>query len=195
MSRTRIVIFAKAPLPGRVKTRLIPALGEAGAARLAHRMLLATAAEAVAANLSIPELCADPHPLDPEWEGLLPPQQLRFTAQGEGDLGERLARAAKRVILLGEAVLLIGADCPGLDRRRLREAAAALQDHDAILHPASDGGYALLGLRKFDLSLFESIAWSTPSVAEATIARIDALGWSLHLGETLRDVDVPADLA
>ena len=195
MSRTRIVIFAKAPLPGRVKTRLIPALGEVGAARLAHRLLLDTAAEAVAANLSIPELCADPHPLDPDWEGLLPSEPLRFTTQGEGDLGERLARAAKRVILVGEHVLLIGADCPALDRRRLREAALRLQEHDAVLHPAADGGYALLGLRRFDPSLFEGIAWSTPSVAETTIARVAALGWSLHLGETLRDVDVPADLA
>lgn len=194
MSRTRIVIFAKAPIPGKVKTRLIPALGEAGAARLAHEMLLDTVAEAAAANLSIPELCADPHPLDPAWDGLLPAGQLRVTAQGEGDLGERLARAARRVILLGEKALLIGTDCPGIDRQRLREAAAALQDHDSIIHPAADGGYALLGLARFDPSLFEGIAWSTASVAETTIARIETLGWSLRIGETLRDVDVPADL-
>jgi hypothetical protein len=195
MSGTRITIFAKAPVPGQVKTRLIPALGEAGAARLAYRMLLDTVAEAVAANLAIPELCTEPHPLEPEWEPFLPPDQLRFTAQGEGDLGERLARAAKRTLLLGEHVLLIGTDCPGLDRHRMREAALALQEHDAIVHPTEDGGYALLGLRRFDPSLFENIAWSTADVAAETIARIRALGWSLRIGATLRDVDVPADLA
>jgi rSAM/selenodomain-associated transferase 1 len=194
MRRTRIVIFAKAPVPGRVKTRLIPALGEIGAARLAHKMLQATVKEAIAANLSIPELCVDPHPLDAAWQEFLPAEHLRVTAQGDGELGERLARAAKRSTLLGEHVLLIGTDCPGLDRGRLRAAALALEAHDAFLHPTEDGGYALLGLRRFDPSLFEGIAWSTDRVAAETIARIEALGWSVAIGETLRDVDEPEDL-
>jgi len=195
MTPTRIVIFAKAPVPGRVKTRLIPALGETGAARLAHKMLLDIVAEAIAANLAIPELCVDPDPLDPAWDGLLPTQPLRVTAQGEGDLGARMARAASRSILFGDNVLLIGTDCPALGRDRLREAARALAAHDAVIHPVEDGGYALLGLRRFDPSLFADIAWSTPDVAATTIGRIDALGWSLLVGETLRDIDVPADLA
>lgn len=194
MTRARIVIFAKAPVPGQVKTRLIPVLGEIGAARLAHRMLLDTVAEAFAANLSVPELCTDPHPLDPEWEGFLPGQHMRITAQGEGDLGERLARAAQRSILLGERILLIGTDCPSLTHDRLRAAAAALQTHDAVIHPAHDGGYALLGLNRFDPSLFDAIEWSGPTVAAITIERIEALDWSLWLGETLRDIDEPADL-
>lgn len=193
--RTRIVIFAKAPLPGSAKTRLIPALGAEGAARLAHKMLLRTVEEAEAAALSIPELCTTPHPFDPEWKPYLPPEGPRLTDQGEGDLGERLARAAKRVILTGERILLIGTDCPELDRHRLRAAAAALQDHDAVIHPAHDGGYVLLGLRRFDPSLFSGIGWSGADVAAATIARIDALGWSLNVAETLRDIDEPADIA
>ena len=195
MRKPRIIIFAKAPLPGKVKTRLIPALGEAGAARLAWEMLQATVAEALAARLpTLPELCADPHPMEPEWAPLLPRAQLRFTAQGEGDLGARMARAAKRTIQLGENAILIGTDCPELDRYRLRAAAAALHDHDAVIHPTNDGGYALLGLRRFDPSLFDDIPWSTDDVASGTIARIRALGWSLHVGETLRDIDEPADL-
>jgi len=194
MRRTRIIIFAKAPVPGKVKTRLIPALGEIGAARLAHKMLLDTVAEAFKANLGIPELSADPHPLDAAWEGFLPAQHMRMTAQGEGDLGARLARAAKRSALLGENALLIGSDCPALDAQRLRAAAAALADHDAVLHPTEDGGYALLGLRRFDPGLFEGIAWSTDRVAAETIARIEALGWSVCVSETLRDVDEPGDL-
>ena len=194
MRRTRIVIFAKAPVPGSAKTRLIPALGEIGAARLAQKMLLATIAEAEAARLAIPELCATPHPYDPEWQPFLPKAEIRYTDQGEGDLGERLARATKRVTLLGEKILLIGTDCPALDRHRLRAAAEALLGHDAVIHPALDGGYALLGLRRFDPSLFSGIAWSGPDVAATTIARIEALGWSLHVGETLRDIDEPEDL-
>ena len=189
----RIVIFAKAPVPGRAKTRLIPALGEAGAARLAHRMLAGTVAEANLAGLGIPELCATPHPGDPQWSGLLP-AGVRVSDQGEGDLGERLASAARRVIGDGERILLIGTDCPDLDGVRLRAAASQLDHHDAVIHPAVDGGFVLLGLRRFDASVFRGIAWSTDSVAEDTKARISALGWSLYVGDTLRDIDEPADL-
>jgi rSAM/selenodomain-associated transferase 1 len=179
-----------------VKTRLIPALGEAGAARLAYDMLQRTVAEALAARLpTLPELCADPHPMEPEWAPFLPKAQLRFTFQGEGDLGARMARAAQRTIQIGEKAILIGTDCPDLDRHRLRAVAAALADHDAVIHPTEDGGYALLGLTRFDPSLFANIAWSGPDVAATTIARIHALGWKLHVAETLRDIDVPADLA
>ncbi|HEY5722647.1 MAG TPA: TIGR04282 family arsenosugar biosynthesis glycosyltransferase [Allosphingosinicella sp.] len=194
MKRTRIIIFAKAPVPGKVKTRLIPALGEIGAARLANEMLQATVREAVAANLLAPELCADPHPLDEAWNGFLPEQHLRVTAQGEGGLGERLARVTKRTILLGENALLIGTDCPKMDAARLRAAAAALEASDAFIHPTEDGGYALLGLRWFDEAVFADIPWSTDRVAAETMARIEGLGWSLQVGETLRDVDEPEDL-
>jgi uncharacterized protein len=194
MRRTRIVIFAKAPVPGKAKTRLIPALGEIGAARLAHKMLLNTVEEAQAAALAIPELCATPHPFDPEWAPFLPQAEIRYTDQGEGDLGERLARAAKRTILLGESVLLIGTDCPELDARLLRSAAQELEEHDAVIHPTFDGGYALLGLKRFDPSLFTDIAWSTDCVARTTFGRLNALGWRYHLGQTLQDIDEPADL-
>lgn len=194
MRRVRICIFAKAPVPGEVKTRLIPALGAAGAARLAHKMLLTTVAEAEAAGLSIPELCAAPAPDDPCWQSYLPAAAIRLADQGRGDLGQRLARAARRVTEAGENVLLIGTDCPGLDRQKLREAALALETSDATIHPTMDGGYALLGLRRYDPSLFEGIAWSGPTVASDTVGRIERLGWSLAVGSTLRDIDEPGDL-
>lgn len=193
MTPTRILIFAKAPVPGKVKTRLIPALGAEGAARLAVKMLHRTAGQALASEVGAVELCADPAPDDEAWKGRIP-LDLIPTAQGSGDLGPRLARAAQRVVAAGERVLLVGTDCPELDRRRLAAAAAALDDHGAVIHPAQDGGYVLLGLRRFDPSLFDGIAWSTGAVAAQTIARIEALGWSLQLGETLRDIDEPADL-
>ncbi len=190
---TRIVIFAKAPVPGRVKTRLIPLLGEAGAARLAQRMLADTVEHAFAAGLATPELCGTPHPDESAWAGHLP-AGVRLSEQGPGDLGQRLAAAAKRVIDGGERVLLIGTDCPELDGRRLGEAAAQLESHDAVIHAARDGGYVLLGLARTDPSLFSGIAWSTDTVAAATIDRIGALGWSLFVGDTLTDIDEPADL-
>lgn len=190
---TRIVVFAKAPVPGRVKTRLIPALGAPGAARLAQRMLAETIDHALSAGLASVELCAAPHPDDPQWAGQLP-AGVQLSEQGPGDLGQRLAAAAKRTIDNGERVLLIGTDCPQLDGKRLAEAAAQLERHDAIIHPARDGGYVLLGLARTDPSLFGDIAWSTDTVAATTIERIKALGWSLFIGDTLRDIDDPADL-
>ena len=190
---TRVVIFAKAPVPGRAKTRLIPLLGEVGAARLAQRMLAETVGHAYTAGLEPPELCATPHPDDPDWAGHLP-AGLRLSDQGPGDLGQRLAAAAKRVVDGGERILLIGTDCPELDGKRLGEAADQLDRHDAVIHPARDGGYVLLGLARTDPSLFDDIAWSTDTVAATTIARIRALGWSLFVGDTLSDIDEPADL-
>ena len=190
---TRIVIFAKAPVPGKVKTRLVPALGEVGAALLAKRMLADTVDRALAAGLANTELCASPHPADPQWAGHLP-AGVRLADQGEGDLGRRLAAAATRAIDGGERVLLIGTDCPELDGPRLSGAAAQLDRHDAVIFPARDGGYVLLGLARTHPSLFADIAWSTSTVAETTIARIRTLGWSLYIGDTLSDIDEPADL-
>lgn len=191
---TRIVIFAKAPLPGRTKTRLIPALGAEGAAALARTMLEDTIREALAAALGPVELCTCPPPDHADWQEHAPDGRVQCTAQGEGDLGARMARAAERVIAAEGAILLIGTDCPELDRHRLRAAARQLESHDAVLHPAHDGGYPLIGLKRFDRSLFHDIAWGGATVAATTIQRIAGLGWSLWQGETLRDIDEPADL-
>lgn len=190
---TRILIFAKAPVPGEVKTRLIPVLGADGAARLAAQMLEQTLEAAAAAAVGPVELCTDV-PVDPPQRPDIATPVLSL--QGDGDLGERLSRAAKRIVEeAGEPLLMIGSDCPELDGGRLRAAAAALDDHDAVILPAADGGYVLLGLKRFDTSLFNDIAWSTNQVAAETIGRIRSLDWSLHVGETLRDVDEPDDLA
>ena len=189
----RILVFAKAPVAGKVKTRLIPRLGAEGAARLAKAMLEQALAEAAAAAVGPVELCTDPSPSDPLWDSIRD-QADQLSPQGPGDLGQRLDRAARRCLQAGEKILLIGSDCPELDRLRLREAAARLEDHMAVIHPAADGGYALLGLKAYDASLFAEIAWSTDRVAADTIDRIRRLGWPMHIAETLHDVDEPADL-
>lgn len=194
MSATRIIIFAKAPVAGKVKTRLIPLLGAHSAAQLARVMLLRTILEADAADVGPVEICADPHPLDPDWQNLLPRAGFDLTCQGEGDLGERLARAAALGLRRTGAIVLIGTDCPSLHRHRLQDIVERLKEADSVIYPAADGGYVALGLRKFDRSLFTRISWSTASVAQQTIFRIEDLGWSLDIGETLRDVDVPDDL-
>lgn len=194
MSQVRIVIFAKAPLPGLAKTRLIPALGAQGAADLALRMLTHTSAQAVAAEVGPVELCVSPPPLEAMWRELTVPATVAWSDQGEGDLGKRMARATRRATCAGESILLIGTDCPALDAEHLRRAAKSLQHVDATLIPTFDGGYALLGLNRFHPSLFERIKWSTDTVAIDTLSRLGQLGWDVENHPTLHDIDEPADL-
>lgn len=193
MRALRIVVFAKAPQPGLAKTRLIPALGAEGAAELARRMLQHTLREALAADVGTVELCASPDTAEAAWQGVELPPGIAISAQGEGDLGARLARAARRV-LQDEDVLLIGTDCPDLSAERLRVAAQALRHSDAVIHRTHDGGYALLGLRRFDAAPFADMPWSTDAVARLTLQRLAVLGWTVHEGEVLHDIDVPRDL-
>jgi len=194
MKPIRIVVFAKAPLAGFAKTRLIPALGQLGAADLAQRLLEHTLHEALTSRVGSVELCVTPSVTNPVWKNMLLPDGIHLTDQGEGDLGERMARAAQRVIDAGEAVLLMGTDCPQLDEARLQEAAQALQCSEATLIPAFDGGYVLLGLTRFDSSVFTGIAWSTDSVLNDTLNRLKQLGWGVKVLPTLHDVDEPSDL-
>jgi rSAM/selenodomain-associated transferase 1 len=206
----RIVIFAKAPQAGFAKTRLIAALGAQGAADLARRMLEHTLQTALAAGLGPVELCATPAPGDLVWRDVALPPGVLWSDQGSGDLGCKMARAARRALDGGTPVLLIGTDCPQLDGAALQRAAAALQGDraqddalqggtircgvDAVLTPAFDGGYVLFGLARFDASLFAGIAWSTASVAEVTLQRLQQLGWRAQIAPMLHDIDEAVDL-
>lgn len=192
---TRILIFAKAPEPGRVKTRLIPALGALGAANLAREMLEHTLTAARDAACGPVELCMSPAPNDAAWSTTTLPESIACSEQGTGDLGARMARAAQRALAHNERVILIGTDCVELSASLLRDAAAGLDSADAFMHPTADGGYALLALQRFSSSLFADIHWSTPTVAHVTRQRIHALGWKLREGAVLHDVDEAADLA
>ena len=202
---TRLVIFAKAPQPGNVKTRLIPFLGAVGAAQLAHRMLAHTLTEAVAAltigHIDSVELCMSPPPSDLAWGDTPIPSCVLSSDQGQGDLGARMARAVARITAAEgpqqqarQQVLLVGTDCPALTVRHLGEAARQLQRHDAVLLPATDGGYVLLGLKEHCPPLFTDMAWSTAAVASITRMRLALSGRSMWQGPTLHDIDEPADL-
>lgn len=194
MKAVRIVVFAKAPLAGFAKTRLIPALGQQGAADLAMRLLEHTLYQALESQTGTVELCVTPSATDSVWQAMCLPSGVRLTDQGEGDLGERMARAAERVIAAGESILLIGIDCPQLDAAQIQRAALALQHAQATLVPAFDGGYVLLGLNRFDSSIFSGITWSTNSVLNETMARLNRLGWRVNTLPTLHDIDEPSDL-
>jgi uncharacterized protein len=191
----RLVIFAKAPQPGLVKTRLIPALGAEGAAVLARRMLEHTIKQALAANAGPVELCMSPAPDDPVWHGVDLPDAVARTAQSDGDLGQRMANAVQRVTTeMRQPVLLFGTDCPGLTAAHLIEAAAQLAQHDAVLVPVADGGYVLIGLKAPCTEVFKQMPWSTSGVAAETLRRLAELGLRVWVGPRLHDIDEAADL-
>lgn len=191
---TRVVIMAKAPQAGQVKTRLVPALGAQGAADLALRMLLRTVNTALAArgtDIESVTVCASPDPQDPAWAGVTLPGAVSWTAQGKGDLGQRMARTANYLLSKGERVLLIGTDLPGLTCEVLQNAARALSKYEACVLPTFDGGYGLLGLRS-PQPVFDDMPWSTPEVFALTQERLrPAPVW---IGPMLQDIDEPQDL-
>ena len=190
-----IVVFAKAPRAGFAKTRLIPALGAEGAARLAARLLDATVRHACAAALGSVEVCCTPDEHDAAFTRVAREHGVTLTSQGDGDLGQRMERALTRVLSEHRRVLLVGSDILGLDRDYLHAAAQALDDRDAVVGLAHDGGFTLIGLTSPAPGLFDGIAWSTPHVMRQTRERLAAHGIQHHELPALHDVDEPADLA
>ncbi len=189
-----IIIFAKAPLAGFAKTRLIPALGEQGAAQLAKKLFDHAVGVALSADIGSVELCVTPALDCSYWKAYSCPKNLILSEQGEGDLGERMARAALRALQSHASVLLMGTDCPELDSHYLQNAAEELLCHDACLTPVSDGGYALMGLNAFHERLFVDIPWSTEKVSALTLERFRQLDWQVAHLRALHDIDEADDL-
>jgi uncharacterized protein len=191
----QIIVFAKAPQPGEVKTRLIPALGAAGAARLHVRLVERALATAAAAAIGPMELCCAPDAPDPLFAALARAHGAALAPQGPGDLGDRMHAAFARTLTRARAAILIGCDCPALTPQHLREAGGALDaGYDAALAPAEDGGYVLIGLRRADPEVFARIRWGGPDVLAETRLRLASLGCRWRELDPLWDVDRPADL-
>ncbi len=191
---TSVIVMAKAPVAGYAKTRLIPALGAAGAATLAERLLQHAVGQALAAALGPVELCCAPDHEHAAFASLRALPGLACTDQGSGDLGARMARAFERQLIDAGPTLMIGSDAPALDAAVLQHAAETLRHTDAVFVPAHDGGYALIGLRRPAPSLFETMAWSTPTVMARTRVRLAEAGLRHTELAPLADIDEAADL-
>jgi len=192
---SRILIFAKAPEPGQVKTRLLPVLSAAEAAGLYSHLLESTIKRLARAELApIQCWCAptDDHPL---FRRLSLAHRISLHIQVGPDLGGRMEHAARQALDKAESVLLIGGDCPVLGPGHLEQALTWLASgEDAVLGPAEDGGYVLFGLRRTDPILFSDIEWGGEDVLAMTRARLGGLGWTWRELETLWDLDRPQDL-
>jgi hypothetical protein len=195
MSDAALVLFARAPEPGLVKTRLIPALGAEGACA-AHEQLLAHSLRVVG-GLGLPAWLYGTG----ELRRLREPARragLRLARQGSGDLGQRMAAAFAGLHARGfERVVLVGSDCPVLDGTYLRQALETLRDVDFVLGPAEDGGYVLLGSARpgiWDPSVLAGVRFGGPDAEADTRAALATLGRVARLAP-LWDVDEPTDWA
>ncbi len=186
----RLIVFSRYPIPGRTKTRLISAIGPAGAADLQRRLTEKTMATVRAAasrlNLGV-EVCfaGGSERKMRRWLG----SDTVFSRQVAGDLGERMCSAFAEAFQNGcSSVVLLGSDIPRLGTDHLEQAYTAIKEHDLVLGPSSDGGYWLIALRK-PANLFMGINWGTEAVLGQTLALAKRQNLKFHLLEPLTDID------
>lgn len=189
-----VVVMAKAPQLGTVKTRLQPVLGADRCAQLQDALtarMLATAAARYRTYLAV-----TPAGAIGAMTSLVPAEVPVFAQRGR-DLGERMANAVDDVHRPHTAVVVVGTDTPTVDAGRLAAAFAALDAHDVVIGPALDGGYYLIGMSSLDRSLFDlpTSAWGGPDVLDLTLRRVHAAGRSVWLLPVDRDLDTPDDAA
>ena len=189
-------MFVRAPEPGAVKTRLAAAIGPAAALAVYRRLAEHTLREAAALAAEGVEVRVHHAPADAgeavrAWLGAGP----RYLPQAEGDLGMRMRAAFARAFADGaRQVVIVGSDLPAVSAELLLRAFELLDARPAVVGPARDGGYYLLGLTRLVDGIFDGIAWSTPEVLAATLARFRAAGVEPAMLETLSDVDEVEDL-
>jgi rSAM/selenodomain-associated transferase 1 len=188
-----IGVFARAPDPGYAKTRLIPRLGAAGAARLQEQLI----ERALARARSLPGARLTLWTTGPDARGFMARTAAAHSAalrtQRGNDLGARMSNAVAHTLDGSNLVLLIGTDCPAQQPADLADAVAALTAADAVVQPAEDGGYVLLGLRRALPGLFDGIAWGSDTVLASTRQRASEIGVRLAELRTCWDLDRAVD--
>jgi rSAM/selenodomain-associated transferase 1 len=188
-----VIVFARAPVAGRAKTRLAARLGDAGAARLQARLTGMALRTALASRCGPVEL----HATSQHAFLAHATRRLKVTlrVQRGRDLGERMDRAIRTALRRCRSVVLIGSDCPELRPADLRRALRWLRSgNEVVLAPAEDGGYALVGARCVVAGLFSDIGWGSSQVYAQSVKRLDDAGCRWRALRTVWDVDRPEDL-
>ena len=187
-----VAVFARAPVPGEVKTRLAGVLGADAAASLHAGLVRHALATAVHARLGPVSLWCTPDASHSFFARCAAEFGVGLEEQRGADLGERMARAFERA---AAPLLVIGADCPALTPGHLAQAAAALRETDAVFVPAEDGGYVLVGLARPAAGIFDGIPWGTAGVMARTRERLQGARMRWIELDALWDVDRPDDYA
>jgi rSAM/selenodomain-associated transferase 1 len=196
VAKKHLIIFTRYPEPGKTKTRLIPALGSEGAARLHRQMTEHTLVQVKQLQKVIPiswevRFAGGNYQLMQDWLGA----QLIYQPQGEGDLGKRMERSLFHAFeSQAEYAVIIGTDCPALNAEILALAFEELEHCELVLGPARDGGYYLIGLRYPRPELFTNIDWGTNRVFSQTVEIAHKLNLSMVSLPVLADIDRPEDL-
>ncbi len=191
--RGTLLVFARAPEAGRVKTRLAAAIGDSRAHEV-YRQLGRRVVDQVRDGPWSTVICHDPPGAERALRAWLGDDRLKFQPQDPGHLGERMAAALKDALSTGAPACLVGTDAPGVDASLVSEAFDALEQADVVFGPALDGGYYLVALRSPAPELFRDIPWSTGQVLSRSVDRARTMGLRVHLLLPLRDVDTLADL-
>jgi rSAM/selenodomain-associated transferase 1 len=187
-----IAVFAKAPVPGEVKSRLVPLLGPEAAAELHEVLVQRTLDVARNSGVGPVSLWCMPDTRHPFFDACAALFGIPLHEQRGGDLGERMEWTLATLLADGPA-LLIGSDCPALSAEDLRAAAGSLATHDAVFQPAEDGGYVLVGLARPVPGLFEGMRWGEGDVMKETRLRLRRSGATWREMPTRWDVDRPED--
>jgi rSAM/selenodomain-associated transferase 1 len=182
-----VCVFAKPPLPGKAKTRLVALLGTEGAASLAAAML-SDVWDAVANCPGVRPVLAATEP------GPFPIPDAEIWLQGDGDLGDRIEAMIRRALQISSAAIAVGADTPALTHVHIRSALDALSTADAVMGRCCDGGFYLLALKDCPAGLLSDLPWSTPQTAQAVLERLKQYGMSVSEIEPLFDIDCKDDL-
>jgi rSAM/selenodomain-associated transferase 1 len=193
-----ILVMAKTPRRGRVKTRLAPLLGQEGCAHLQSVLLQQTVEIALAVAPQATYIAVDPPDAEGEVAVLVPPAVCLLAQEG-AHLGERLAAATEAVLSRGhDRLVVVGTDAPLLREEQLRQTIALLgDDHDVVFGPAFDGGYYLVSLSRALSEVFDidPALWGGPDVLAASLCRAEELGLRVGLLAPMSDLDTPADAA
>ncbi|MDQ3388288.1 MAG: TIGR04282 family arsenosugar biosynthesis glycosyltransferase [Gemmatimonadota bacterium] len=193
MSGNAVIVFVRAPRAGTVKTRLAASIGDEAALRVYRRLAERAVSEATASGavVLVRFTPADAGEELRKWLG----DQPVFLPQGEGELGARMERAFTEAFAEGYSrVVIVGSDLPDLSAELLRRAFVALERAEAVVGPALDGGYYLLGLRESLPEIFRGVPWSTVEVLACTLRALGEQGITPVILETLGDVDEAEDL-
>ena len=191
----KIIVFAKTPIAGNVKTRLIPVLGKHGARQLHCQMMEHTLATMTNNQLAPVELHCSPDIEHDDIRSFGERYHITLRSQQGNDLGERMSHALSKAVEDSRYVILIGTDCPALSAAYIQQAIEILQSgSDVVIGPAEDGGYVLIGVKSSHPEIFTRIDWGTDQVLQQTRDSIQSQGISFKELETLWDVDTPDDL-
>lgn len=190
----RILVFAKVPVSGQVKTRLAADIGERAALDVYKGLLESTLVTVVSVKLSPVELWLDTDTQTDWLQGLITQYPVVVRVQSEGDLGARMANAVSETLREADFCVLIGTDCPLIDADYLDNACMALKNgSEIVIGPAEDGGYVLVGMTNDKPELFSSIDWSTAAVMQQTRQIINQQNWHHLELPVLWDIDRLAD--